>query len=569
MRKIKDKGKYIFFLASLPLLLVFISPAPYHAQKFKPTNDFSWLKTYASIYYTFSEDQWEKLPDRSFDSLGVHLTKKQYHPVNACHYALFCYDEYIKTKNERFKKAFLAQISYLMDSTKYNKIGNDKIGYPYNFNFHDLKSPWYSALAQSEAISTLIRYYAMTKDEKSLDVIRKLNKFMITPMKDGGMRSETPEGNVWLEEYPNSKQEKQVLNGFFLSIVSLYEYTKLFPDDKEMLKLYTECIESVKNTMHHYDTGSWLRYNRGDKRLVANGYMKWQVNEMQHLYSITNDPYFYKLYMLWTTYAYNKDYVVPGCKVAYYNWSVPLEKSKNQFVVKSKGQDYHPFTVNSIADIYPAKKASASPLFDNNPNTFVAFAMHDTLEKKPFIQLKTSGEVETKMIQVRLLNDTIRKNSLSIYQRSDSAEKWREVKINDIVYSKPSVFEYKFQQLKLTQIKIEFNLSDTQKLQVAEIKVNQVNLNNREPEYYFYQTDTMRFTSKHPVFNCTFTNTDEYLVLYRTSDRADKLKTEPWIVENSTTKLPLTFGDNQCLYQFLIILKRKDNSSGIVGIEWS
>ena len=106
------------------------------------TNDFSWIKQFNCIYDLFNQDQWEKNPDRSFDSLGVHLTKKNYHPVNACHYALYCYDEYAVTKNEKFKKAFLAQINYLRDSTKYKEFNSDKVGYPYTFVFHDLKPTW-------------------------------------------------------------------------------------------------------------------------------------------------------------------------------------------------------------------------------------------------------------------------------------------------------------------------------------------------------------------------------------------------------------------------------------------
>ena len=46
-------------------------------------------------------------------------------------------------------------------------------------NFHDLKDPWYSALAQSEAISVLIRYYVLTKDKSVLPLIVKLKNFMV------------------------------------------------------------------------------------------------------------------------------------------------------------------------------------------------------------------------------------------------------------------------------------------------------------------------------------------------------------------------------------------------------
>ncbi|MEP7169890.1 MAG: D-glucuronyl C5-epimerase family protein, partial [Bacteroidota bacterium] len=298
--------------------------------------DVSWIKKYTSIYELYNQDQWEKNTSRSFDSLGVHLTKKNYHPVNACHYAIFCYDEYKSSQNDKFKKAFLAQVSYLRDSTKYMDFDCDKVGYPYNTTFHDLKAPWYSALAQGEVISVLIRYYAMTKDKSVLPLIVKVRNFMVYPQQKGGCSNITPEGYEWLEEYPNSKQEAQVLNGFFICVISLGEYAKLFPSDTAATNLFNRCIEACKSSIKFYDTGSWIRYNRGDKRLVANGYMKWMTNEMVHMYEFTGDQFFKYQHQIWATYGYGKDYVDVGVKKQYYNWAVPVEETNGVFKPKTE-----------------------------------------------------------------------------------------------------------------------------------------------------------------------------------------------------------------------------------------
>src|SRR5690348_271194 len=65
-------------------------PAP----AFAPSNDFSFIKPCYCISDLYSKEQWLNNKGRSFDKDGVHLTNDKKHPVNACHYALFCYDQY-------------------------------------------------------------------------------------------------------------------------------------------------------------------------------------------------------------------------------------------------------------------------------------------------------------------------------------------------------------------------------------------------------------------------------------------------------------------------------------------
>ncbi|MBL0341616.1 MAG: hypothetical protein IPP71_12145 [Bacteroidetes bacterium] len=164
---------------------------------YEPTKDFSFLKRFYCISDLFGKDQWENNKGRSFNEEGVHLTNLKKHPVNACHYALFCYDEYYTSKDETFKIAFLAQVKYLLDSNSYHVVDKGMIAYPYDIKFHDLNPPWYSALAQSEAISVLIRYYAMTRDKAALDVIVQLRNFMVSPQEGVcGTKSITPEGHM-------------------------------------------------------------------------------------------------------------------------------------------------------------------------------------------------------------------------------------------------------------------------------------------------------------------------------------------------------------------------------------
>ncbi len=239
----------IFVIVGLGLLLnsSFILVKEDSRVSVEPARDFSFIKRFYCVSDLFDKEQWRNNKGRTFDENGVHLTNAKKHPVNACHYALFCFDEFKATGDSSFLNSFMDQVKYLMDETSYHEMDSDKIAYPYFITFHDLKPPWYSALAQSEAISVLIRYYALTGDETVLPVIIKIRNFMVSPAEFScGTMSTTPEGHVWYEEYPNSKQEKQVLNGFLLSVIALYEFSRLFPDDEETRIMYENSLKTVK-----------------------------------------------------------------------------------------------------------------------------------------------------------------------------------------------------------------------------------------------------------------------------------------------------------------------------------
>jgi hypothetical protein len=342
----------------------------------KPTTDFSFIRRFICISDLLGKEQWHENKGRSFDDEGIHLTNGKQHPVNACHYALFCYDEYISTGDTAYLNGFYAQVRYLMDPESYHEPDSGLVAYPYMITFHDLKPPWYSALAQSEAISVLVRYYALTRDEKALSLITRIRNFMIGPQEGGcGTMSVTAEGRRWYEEYPNSKQEKQVLNGFYLSIVALYEYSMLFPDDDSARFHYKEAIETAKASYKYYDTGTWLKYNRGDGRQISNGYLKWIILETKLLYQLTGDIYFKNVSMLLSSYSFNKSYEAPGSRLRDYDFSVPLDTiSGEKLAFRGKAARIELSKKSgTLSTSFGGSDAELSKLYDAHIPTFSKF----------------------------------------------------------------------------------------------------------------------------------------------------------------------------------------------------
>ena len=243
--------------------------------------------------------EYAKQYKRSFDSLGIILQNKEYHPLTISIYAIMCHDAFIKTGDSAYFDAVVQQYIYFNDTTRLDYAFDNKgVGLPYNFPFGGMKPPWYSGLAQGVAVSFLLRYYALTKDEAARDLLQKIAYFMIQPVEKGGTISKTPEGTTWIEEYPNSRSSKNVLNGFINGLVGLKEYCDFFPEDTLAKRIHDESYESFVSTISEYDTPTWSSYNRNKKGL-STLYMRIQLTQMDHLYSLYNDERLRRQMMIW------------------------------------------------------------------------------------------------------------------------------------------------------------------------------------------------------------------------------------------------------------------------------
>ena len=201
------------------------------------------------------------------------------------------------------------------------------MGLPYNFKFHDLVAPWYSGMTQGVAISFLLIYYELTKDENALIKVKQLAAFLLKDESDGGTISCTPENNCFIEEYPNSKRKRHVLNGFINALIGINEYLIYFPNDERAQEIHTEGYEGLLATFENYDTPTWTSYNiKGGG--VSNHYMRDQLAELEHLNNIYQDERLVRQMMIWSYMAYNKF----DAELKFYNnpkfqYAVPLKSS--------------------------------------------------------------------------------------------------------------------------------------------------------------------------------------------------------------------------------------------------
>lgn len=257
---------------------------------------------YISLLERINVKGWEMDKDNTVDEDGILMVKNKYHPLAICQYGMLCYYEFIDKGDPEYLRKLSEQVNYFRDTTKIHVLdGGRAIGLPYTFNFHDMKSPWYSGMTQGYAVSLLLRYYDLTKDITLIDIIKKIARLLVIPEDRGGTLGITPEGFTMIQEYPCSEKDPFVLNGFINGLIGIYEYCQVFPEDTTACRVRDECLYALKESVHLYDQPKWTSYDRASKK-VSNKYLRYQIHEMKHLYVLTGDEFFRRQMMLWSSF---------------------------------------------------------------------------------------------------------------------------------------------------------------------------------------------------------------------------------------------------------------------------
>jgi len=342
--------------------------------------------------------------DKPLDSNGVILTKwqngkPQYHPVHTAQYGVLAYNNFKETGDSIYYFKCINQAHYFKDTTLVHSMFDGKgIGLPYQFNFWDLKAPWYSGMAQGYSISYLLRYFDLTQDSIVLPIIQKLAFMMLQPQEEGGTLSKTPEGYTWIEEYPNSKKSPQVLNGYINSIIGLKEYIDFFPEDTFAVRIFHEAYEGLVNSFEYFDTPNWSNYNRSNRPL-SHGYLQYEILEMLHLYEIFEDERFDKQMRIWSAMAYDKfDNNDKGLnKYPKYNYSaLSKEIFKNKY-----GTSIGDSLMVAVSDTLPCQRYSTLKELNRELLNRKLFAGRNSFTGT-FVSFRGMGELKTDYAEIIL-----------------------------------------------------------------------------------------------------------------------------------------------------------------------
>lgn len=288
--------KWIIFPVVLVCLMCGFSTANLVAQTLKP---------YESVSH-FSPERYVQQYERAFDTLGIVTQKKEYHALTISFFGIMNYDAFAATGDSSYYRHAVNQYNYFKDTSKLIFTDNGTCaGLPYRYNYKGLKAPWFSGMTQGVATSYLLRYYQLTGDKEALELSEKIIRFMLKPEADGGTIGRTKEGGPWIEEYPNYKSSKSVLNGFINGLIGLKEYCEYFPNDTYAKSIHDSCYREMIEHIYVYDTPAWTTYNRNGGA-ISNAYMRYELEEFDHLYSLYGDERLRRQMKIWSRFAIGK-----------------------------------------------------------------------------------------------------------------------------------------------------------------------------------------------------------------------------------------------------------------------
>lgn len=257
-------------------------------------------------YFDFEEnpDKLNKLINK-FDENGIPVNKTYidvtdkeyvYFPISIGQMGLAVFHSYLKTNLEKDKKRFLKFVDWFYENAEITEELGARWMTDVALPQYQNSEPWQSAFSQGRGISILLRGYQLTGEKKYIELAEKALVSFEKPVEEGGVTAFTKWGPFY-EEY-TSKEPTLVLNGMIFALCGIYDFVRVFPENKKAETIFNEGISTVKNMLPEFDLGYWSRYNlcsaewspEVDPATV--GYQLLHIVQLEMLFKLTGEEIF-------------------------------------------------------------------------------------------------------------------------------------------------------------------------------------------------------------------------------------------------------------------------------------
>ncbi|MCD1287686.1 hypothetical protein CV023_17930 [Brevibacterium sp. CCUG 69071] len=187
---------------------------------------------------------------------------------------------------------------------RWKKVGVESRGahfipYLFEWNAGKQQPPWYSAMAQGQALSAVSRLYEIFPEREYLEFAATLfRSFELLPSSE---QPDTPwvvdidsSGYLWLEEYPYPGQGKCVINGHLFAAWGIYDYWRVFSNEKAYT-LASAALESTKHYILQSRNRGWSSHYDLNSFFLIRNYHQTHISQMEMTYNLTGNPYFLKI----------------------------------------------------------------------------------------------------------------------------------------------------------------------------------------------------------------------------------------------------------------------------------
>jgi heparosan-N-sulfate-glucuronate 5-epimerase len=246
-----------------------------------------------------------------YDESGIPLLDYRgdvglrYNPIAIAQYALGNYNLLNRTGDERRRIATTRASDWLVSNLEENEFGVLVWNHHFDWEYRTpLKDPWYSALAQGQALSALVRAHAMTSDPKYLETAERGFDAFTKLLHEGGVTYVDPEGYYWLEE-TIVDPPTHILNGFLWASWGLYDL-HLHTGNERARELFDESVRTLVDKLVTFDAGFWSLYEQSGTRLrmlTSPFYHRLHIVQLEVMARLTGEPTFGAMAARWERFA--------------------------------------------------------------------------------------------------------------------------------------------------------------------------------------------------------------------------------------------------------------------------
>ena len=229
----------------------------------------------------------------------------QYNPIAIAQYGLGNYNLWRSEQKSERRDKFFRIADWLRDNLELNARGLAVWNHHFNWEYRDtLKAPWYSALAQGQGISVLVRAFQESGQANYLDAAQRALACFYKAVDEGGVAFTDNRGDLWFEEYIVSPPT-HILNGFIWATWGVYDYF-LGTKDESAKRLFDRAVQTLLHNVDRYDLGFWSLYEQSGTRLpmvASNFYHRLHIVQLRIMHRLTGENKFAQVAERWECYT--------------------------------------------------------------------------------------------------------------------------------------------------------------------------------------------------------------------------------------------------------------------------
>jgi heparosan-N-sulfate-glucuronate 5-epimerase len=232
----------------------------------------------------------------------------QYNPIAISQWGLGNYNVFAQSGSTDARAKFLKASDWLCERLEKNSDGLHVLNHYFDWEYRQtLKAPWYSGLAQGQAISLLVRAHAESGERTYVNCAALAFRSFLADVASGGVRFVDAEKNIWFEEYLVSPPT-HILNGFIWAAWGVYDYF-LATGSREAMGLFAAAVKTLDANLGRYDLGFWSRYELSGTLLpmiASPFYHRLHVTQLRVMHRITSEKTFAQYAERWESFAQSR-----------------------------------------------------------------------------------------------------------------------------------------------------------------------------------------------------------------------------------------------------------------------